>query len=422
MRALRAARLWPAGVSLAGMAATRPSPTDTRVGGARTPGAAGWSVSGPVRPGRKTKLLVGHLLAGDIALIDHLDIDRVSAEELIAAGTRAVLNCSPSSSGTYPNLGPQLLVEAGVVLVDLPDDALFGILSDGDPVLVRAGSDPSTSEVLRRGTVLARGQLLDLERVRRETEERRQEVGEALERFALNTIEHMREERELLSGRIQMPRFQTDFRDRSTLVVVRGVDVQRDLRALRPFIRDMRPVIVAVDGGADALLEEGLRPHMIVGDMDSAAEGALRCGAELVVHSSLDGHAPGRHRLQELGLAYKLVPAPGTSQDVAMLIAAEKGARLIVAVGAPYNLVDFLDRNRQGMSSTFLTRLRIGEILVDAKGVSRLYQPRPGLTPLLVVIAAGLIAMIAVIWMTPALRDVAQLLWIKLHLLLGTIS
>ncbi len=184
----------------------------------------------------------------------------------------------------------------------------------------------------------------------------------------------------------------------------------------------MRPLIVAVDGGADALLEEGLTPHMIVGDMDSAAEGALRCGAELVVHSSMDGHAPGRHRLQELGLAYKLVPAPGTSQDVAMLIAAEKGARLIVSVGAQFNLVEFLDRNRQGMSSTFLTRLRIGEILVDAKGVSRLYQPRPGLTPLLVVIAAGMIAMIAVIWMTPALRDVAQLLWIRLHMLLATIS
>jgi uncharacterized membrane-anchored protein len=362
------------------------------------------------------------MVAGDIALIDHLDIDRVSAEELIAAGAAAVLNCRPSSSGSYPNLGPQLLVEAGVMLVDLHDDSLFDVISDGDPIQVRATPGGAGAEVLCRGNVLVRGEVLDIERVCRETEARRQEVGEALERFAINTIEHMREERELLTGRIQMPRFQTDFRDRSTLVVVRGVDVQKDLRALRPFIRDMRPVIVAVDGGADALLEEGLTPHMIVGDMDSAAERALRCGAELVVHSSMDGHAPGRHRLQELGLAYKLVPAPGTSQDVAMLIAAEKGARLIVSVGAQYNLVEFLDRNRQGMSSTFLTRLRIGEILVDAKGVSRLYQPRPGLTPLLVVIAAGLIAMIAVIWTTPALRDVAQLLWIRLHLLFGTIS
>jgi len=397
------------------------------------------SVAGPVRPGRRTKLLVGHLVRGDIALIDHKDIDRVSAEELIAAGAAAVLNCSPSSGGSYPNLGPQLLVEAGILLVDLPDDTLFDAVSDGDPLVVRVSGEPAepvawtSAEVLRKGKVLARGEVLDRERVCAETEARRREIGDALERFANNTIEHMREERELLAGRIQMPRFATDFRDRSTLVVARGVEHQRDLRALRPFIRDMRPLIVAVDGGADAVLEAGLTPDMIVGDMDSASEAALRCGAELVVHSypasSLsgrpgigkgDGRAPGRERLEELGLAFKLVPAPGTSQDVAMLIAAEKGARLIVSVGSSFNLVEFLDRNREGMSSTFLTRLRIGEILVDAKGVSRLYRPRPGLTPLLVVIAAGVIAMIAVVWMTPALRDVAELLWLRLQLLFGS--
>jgi uncharacterized membrane-anchored protein len=373
-----------------------------------------------VRPGRKTKLLVKHLVPGDIALVDHLDIDRVSAEELIAAGASAVLNCSPSSSGTYPNLGPQLLVEAGILLLDLPDDSLFGKVSDGEPITVRTGGpagEPVTGEVLRRGESLARGDVLDLGRISRETELRRSEIGEALERFANNTIAHMREERELLSGRIQLPRFATDFRDRSTLVVVRGVGHQRDLRALRPFIRDMRPLLIAVDGGAEALLEAGLTPDMIVGDMDSAGEAALRCGAELVVHSYPDGRAPGRHRLEELGLAFKLVPAPGTSQDVAMLIAAEKGARLIVSVGSQFNLVEFLDRNRKGMSSTFLTRLRIGEILVDAKGVSRLYRPRPGLTPLLVVIGAGVIAMVAVVAMTPALRDVAELLWLKMQLL-----
>jgi uncharacterized membrane-anchored protein len=207
-------------------------------------------------------------------------------------------------------------------------------------------------------------------------------------------------------------------------VVVRGVDHQRDLRALKPFIRDTRPVLVAVDGGAEALIEVGLRPDMIVGDMDSAGEPALlaaRDGStELVVHSYPDGRAPGRQRLEDLGVPFKLVPAPGTSQDVAMLIAAEKGARLIVTVGSQFNLVEFLDRNREGMSSTFLTRLRIGEILVDAKGVSRLYRPMPGLAPLVVVICAGLVALIAVVWMTPALRDVADLLWLKLQLLFGS--
>jgi uncharacterized membrane-anchored protein len=388
-----------------------------------------------VRAGRRTKLLVKHLARGDIALIDHLDVDRVSAEELIAAGAAAVLNCSASSSGSYPNLGPQLLVESGILLIDLPDDSLFDVLADGERITVAsrgarralpAGPSGlplgahSVGEVLRGGELLARGEVLDLDRVCTETEARRREIGEALERFARNTVEHMREERELLAGRIELPRFATDFRDRSTLVVVRGVGHQRDLRALRPFIRDLRPVIVAVDGGAEALLEEGLVPNMIVGDMDSAGEAALRCGAELVVHSYPDGEAPGRARLEDMGVAFKVVPAPGTSQDVALLIAAEKGARLIVSVGSPFNLVEFLDRNRKGMSSTFLTRLRIGEILVDAKGVSRLYHPRPGLAPLLVVIAAGIVALTAVVLMTPALRDVVSLLWLKLQLLLGS--
>jgi uncharacterized membrane-anchored protein len=375
-----------------------------------------------VRLGRKTKVMVKHLAPGEIAVIDHLDIDRVSAEELIAAGAAAVLNCRASTSGSYPNLGPQLLVEAGVLLVDLPDDAIFRALSDGDPIAVLAGAQGS-GDVLHKGRVVARGEVLDVARVRAETEARRHEVGEALERFAHNTIEHMREERELLAGKIEMPRFATDFRDRSALVVVRGVDHQRDLRALRPFIRDVRPVIVAVDGGAEAVLEAGLMPDMIVGDMDSASEAVLLAavegGAELVVHSYSDGRAPGRARLENLGLPFMLVPAPGTSQDVAMLIAAEKGARLIVSVGSQFNLVEFLDRNRRGMSSTFLTRLRIGEILVDAKGVSRLYRPQPGLAPLLLVLLAGVIAMVAVVWLTPALRDVVDLLWLKLQLLLG---
>ena len=404
------------------MAATRSSPAGHLSGVGGPPGGTVATVAGPLRPGRRTKLLVKHLVRGDIALIDHLDIDRVSAEELIVAEAPAVLNCRPSSSGTYPNLGPQLLVEAGIVLIDLPDDELFDRVPDGDPVeiLISAGGEgPATAEIRSRGKLMARGRVLDSERVLAETEARRREVGEALERFANNTIEHMREERELLSGRISLPRFATDFRDRSALLVVRGVEHQRDLRALRPFIRDQRPVVIAVDGGADAVLEAGLKPDMIVGDMDSAGEPALRCGAELVVHCYPDGRAPGRRRLEELGLPFKLLPAPGMSQDVAMLIAAEKGARLIVSVGSPFNLVEFLDRNREGMSSTFLTRLRVGEILVDAKGVSRLYRPRPGLTPLLVVIAAGVIAMIAVIGSTPALRDVAELLWLKLAPLFG---
>jgi uncharacterized membrane-anchored protein len=401
------------------MAATRQPPQTT--GPTLGTGApAEREVRGPARLGRRTKLLVRRLLAGEVAVIDHRDLDRVSAEDLIAAAPAAVLNCKPCTSGRYPNLGPQLLVEAGILLVELPDDDLFERVSDGDQLTVRVAGDGLSAHVLCRERALAVGSVLDLARVRADTEARKREIGQALERFARNTIEHMREERELLAGRIDLPRFRTDFRDRPALVVVRGADRERDLRALRAFIRDTRPALIGVDGGADALLAVGLRPDMIVGDMDSASERALLCArdgrTELVVHCYPDGRAPGRERLRALGLAHKLVPAPGMSQDVAMLIAAEKGARLIVSVGAQFNLVEFLDRDRRGMSSTFLTRLRVGEILIDAKGVSRLYRPLPGLAPLLVVVLAGVAAIVAIVWSTPLLRDLLELLLRKLGL------
>ncbi|MFP5364061.1 MAG: putative cytokinetic ring protein SteA [Thermoleophilia bacterium] len=370
-------------------------------------------LSGPARLGRRTKLLVKTLAPGAVAVLDHRDLDRVSAEDLIAAGVLAVLNCSPSSTGAYPNMGPLLLVQAGIHLVDLPDDRLFKQLKDGEQITVRGGT------VIRGAKELASGIVQEPAAVRGATDERRREIGDALEAFAKNTIEHMLEERELLSGRIDLPRFDTDFRDRPALIVVRGVDHQQDLRMLRPYIRDVRPRIIAVDGGANALLEEGFRPDMIVGDMDSASEASLRCGAELVVHAYPDGRAPGREHLEMLGLPFKLVPAPGTSQDVAMLIAAEKGAELIVSVGSQFNLVEFLDKNRRGMASTFLTRLRLGEILVDAKGVSRLYRPLPGRSPVVFVALAGLLCLLAIVVLTPALRDVADLMWLKLEVLLG---
>src|SRR3954471_14070124 len=340
---------------------------------------------GRARVGKRTKLLVRRLKPGDIAVIDHQDIDRVAADDLVARGVRCVLNAAPSSSGRYPNPGPMILTDAGVHLVDVPDAALFELLEDGQHLVVREG------EIYRDNELVVSGTVVDGEEAHRSHERARQRIGEALADFAENTITHMRDERELLAGRIDLPEFTTQFRDRTTLVVVRGVDHQKDLRILRPYLRDVKPVLVAVDGGADALMSDGFTPHMIVGDMDSASDAALRSGAELVVHAYPDGRAPGRDRLDRLGLAYKVVPAPATSEDVAMLIAAEKGAELIVAVGTHFNLVEFLDKARDGMSSTFLTRLRVGEILVDAKGVSRLYRPSPGRGPMIVVTLAAIL-------------------------------
>jgi uncharacterized membrane-anchored protein len=382
--------------------------------GAEAPARAGERVlAGRARLGKRTKHLVKVLAPGDIAVIDHKDLDRVSGEDLVSCGVTAVLNQATSSTGSYPNMGPLLLVQAGIHLVDELDADLFEALHDGDAIEVRGG------EVLRNGQVVARGSVRDPASVLEANERHRAEIGEALHAFARNTVEHMVAEKELLGGKLELPRFETDFRDRPVLIVVRGVDHRRDLRALRPYIRDVKPVLVGVDGGANAILEEGFQPDMIVGDMDSSTEATLRSGAEVVVHAYPDGRAPGRERLEELGVPHKVVPAPGTSQDIAMLIAAEKGAELIVSVGSQLNLVEFLDKSRRGMSSTFLVRLRLGEKLVDAKGVSRLYRPRPGVGPLALMLVVGLAALVAVVLVTPGLREVADLLWLKLELLLG---
>ena len=370
-------------------------------------------LAGAARLGRRTKRLVSRLGPEDVAIIDHEDVDRVSAEDLVASGVRCVVNVARSSSGRYPNQGPLILTAGGVHLVDAPGAPLFESLDEGDRLTVRGGS------VLRDGVVVAEGEVQDRERVERAHEEARRQLGEAIEAFAENTMARVREERELLAGPIALPDFSTELRDRPVLIVVRGVDHQKDLRILRPYVRETRPVLLAVDGGADAILDEGLVPHMIVGDMDSASDAALHSGAELVVHAYPDGRAPGRERLDALGLAYKVVPAPATSEDVAMLIASEKGAELIVTVGSHFNLVEFLDKNRRGMSSTFLTRLRVGEILVDAKGVSRLYRPAAGRRPIAIVVLAALATLIVVVATSPALEELLDLLWLKLRVLVG---
>ena len=369
--------------------------------------------TGRARLGKRTKRLVKRIAADEIAVIDHSEIDRVSGEDLVGTGVRCVINCSRSASPRYGNQGPVIVTDAGIHLVDMPAAPLFDLLKDGDEVTVRGG------KLYRGGELIWEGEVQDRDTVHEAYEKGRRGIGEALQAFAENTLDHIREERELVSGNLDLPEFDTDMRDRPVLVVVRGVDHKKDLRALRPYVRDMKPVLIAVDGGADAILAEGHKVHMIVGDMDSATDRALRSGAELVVHAYPDGRAPGRDRLDRLGLDYKVVPAPATSEDVAMLMAAEKGAELIVSVGSHFNLVEFLEKNRAGMSSTFLTRLRVGEILVDAKGVSRLYRPSAGKGPILALTLAAFVTFVIVIATSPALGELVDLLWLKLQVLLG---
>ncbi len=371
------------------------------------------AVEGTARLGRRTKDLVRRLRPGDVAVVDHLNIDRIAAEELIATGVRAVLNAAPSSNGRYPNAGPLLLARAGIVLVDLDGDP-FAALGDGERVRVEGGSVRSAE-----GGRALHGRVLGIEELERQLDEQRLRVDEALAEFAENTVAHVRGETDLLTGAVQFPPTRASFRDRHVLIVVRGDRHRNDIKALRAYVRDVRPLVVAVDGGADGALQEGLRPDVILGDMDSASDAALSCGAELIVHAYPDGRAPGRERLLALGLDHTLVPAAGTSEDVAMLMAFEKGADLIVSVGAHFNLIEFLDRKRGGMSSTFLTRLRIGEKLVDAKGVSRLYNPGSSFGPLVVFIAVFTVLLVIVIATSPALSDLVSLLWLKIRIWLG---
>jgi uncharacterized membrane-anchored protein len=371
-------------------------------------------IRGAARLGKRTKELVRRLGPGDVAIIDHSDLDPMAAEDLVGCRVAAVINVAPSTTGRYPNEGPLILTRAGVHLVDVPGSALFERLSDGDPVTIRGGT------IIGPEGVLAEGRVHDLDELVIAARDQRRQIGEAIERFAENTLTHIRDERELLAGTLPLPDLETDFRDRHVLVVVRGTDYKRDLSAIRPYMRDLRPVLVGVDGGGDALLEEGLKPDVIVGDMDSASDRVLSCGAELVVHAYRDGTAPGKGRLERLGLAHKLLPAPGTSQDVAMLMAFERGAKLIVTVGSHFNLTEFLSKDREGMSSTFLTRLRVGEILVDTKGVSRLYRPVTTRYHLLFFLLAALVTLTIVVLNSPQLERLIELLWLKLEVLLGS--
>jgi uncharacterized membrane-anchored protein len=369
--------------------------------------------TGVARLDKRTKRLVKRLGPDDIAIIDHADLDRASAEELLESRVRVVFNVSPSVTGRFPNVGPLALVRGGVRLIDCPDTELFEEVKEGESLVVRGGG------LFRNGTRLASGHLHTEEELERLLSGQQARVSDALENFAENTLHHVREESKLLSEGVQMPQLRTTFRDRHALVVARAPEAKRDLRAVRSYIREFKPILIGVDGGADRLLEGGYKPDLVVGDMDSVSDKALTSGAEIVVHAYPGGRAPGRERVDRLGLQSAILPAPGMSEDVAILLAHEKGAELIVAVGTRFNLTEFLERDRAGMSSTFLTRLKVGDILVDARGVSRLFRPRAGAGPLLAFAGAGIAAIVAAVAVSSDLQHFLSLLVERVQSVLG---
>ena len=368
----------------------RPTRPDPAIEGDGHP-AGSVAVAGPARVDRRTKELTKRLEAGDIAVINHEDLDRVAAQCLMEAQVAAVINAAPSLSGRYPNIGPLLLAGAGIPLVDQVGPAILDRVIEGQRVSIDG------HDVLVDGVVVGHGVRQDLASLEGEYEAAKRSMGAALERFAANTLEFIREEHHAALLPLDLPGLRATIRGRHVLIVVRGSDYKEDLAHLHSYVREIRPLLVGVDGGADALIEFGLRPDVIVGDFDSVSDRALGGGAELVVHAYPGGGAPGAARLDALGVPYLVLEAAGTSEDVAMLLAYDKGAELIVAVGAHGSMVEFLDKGRAGMASTFLTRLKIGQLLVDAKGVSKLYQSRVRKRDLAAFLLAAMLCFVVVI-------------------------
>jgi uncharacterized membrane-anchored protein len=360
---------------------------------------------------RRTKNIIRRLKPGDIAVLDHADLDRVSAEALVKLQAAAVVNAAPSISGRYPNLGPQLLVEAGIPLIDDTGPEVFDRIKEGQRVRLDGGT------LYRGEKVVAKGTVQTAESVAADMAQAQQGLADQLRGFLANTVEYIERDSALLTEGIGVPGLSVRLDGRHVLVVARGYRHREDLLALRAYIREFRPVMIGVDGGANALLAAGYRPDVIVGDMDSVSDAALKCGADIVVHAYPNGIAPGLARVEDLGVASVTCPAPGTSEDVAVLLADEAGATLIVTVGMRFSLVEFLDKGRSGMASAVLTRIKVGDKIVDAKGVSRLYQSRISSWSLvLLALAAALTVLVAMAYL-PAGQDYLKYLGSELNYL-----
>jgi uncharacterized membrane-anchored protein len=368
------------------------------------------AVTGFARVDTRTKRLVKRVQPGDVMVIDHRDLDRVAAETIVEAQAGAVINASASISGRYPNVGPLLVCAAGIPLVDGVGADLLDRIKEGQRVTVDG------SDVLVDGQVVASGTRQSMQRIEEQVEAARHSMGEELEQFAENTLSYLSQERHLLIDDPDIPDIALDMKDRHVLIVVRGADYKEDLDTLRRsgYVGEMSPLLVGVDGGADALLEIGQTPDLIIGDMDSVSEKALRCGATLVVHGYTDGRAPGSKRLDDLGLEHVVYAAEGTSEDIAMLLAYEKGAELIVAVGTHNSMVEFFDKGRAGMASTFLVRMKVGPILVDAKGVSRLYHHSVRKRDLALLVLSAVFTLVVITLISEPVRLVLRGYWFTL--------
>ncbi len=368
-------------------------------------------MKGLARIDRKTKNLTKRIKAGEIAVIDHPELDDVAAKSLVQLKVKAVINASPSLSDKYPNPGPLTLLKAKIPLLDNVGTEIMDLLTEGEFIEIKGNT------VCRQKQVIAQGKILTEEEIRKHMEFTQSHMQQVTADFVMNTLTYAKNEVGLINNEYELPPLKTVFKKRHVLIVVRGENYKEDLNAIKSYIDDVKPILIGVDGGADALQEFGYKPDLIMGDMDSVTDNLLKSGAELVVHAYKNGQAPGLERIQKLGLEAHIFKSTGTSEDIAMLIAYDLGAELIVAVGSHSNIQDFLEKGRKGMASTFLVRMKVGSKLVDAKGASKIYNRPLKISYLVQVILAALLPVLAVMILTPSCQHLFHLLFIHLKLL-----
>ncbi|AGZ53785.1 putative cytokinetic ring protein SteA [Mycobacterium kansasii] len=350
---------------------------------------------GTARVDRNVDRLLRRVCPGDIVVLDILDLDRITADALVEADVAAVVNASSSVSGRYPNLGPEVLVNNGVTLIDETGPEVFKKVKDGSKIRLYEGGLYSGDRRLVRGTERSDHDIADLMR------EAKSGLAAHLEAFAGNTIEFIKSESPLLIDGIGIPDIDVDMRRRHVVVVGEEPRAADDVKALKPFIKEYQPVLVGVGTGADVLRKAGYRPQLIVGDPDQISTEVLKCGAQVVLPADADGHAPGLERIQDLGVGAMTFPAAGSAIDLALLLADHHGAALLVTAGHTANIETFFDRTRaQSNPSTFLTRLRVGEKLVDAKAVATLYRNHISAGAIALLALTMLIAIIVVLWVS----------------------
>ncbi len=354
-------------------------------------------VTGVARIDRNTARLLRRVGPGDIAVLDEMDLDRATADALVTAEVAAVVNAAPSISGRYPNLGPEILVGAGIPLLDSVGGEVFRRVKDGTKLRLHDGGVFSGDKELAQGSEQSSDSVADL------MVEAKTGLVDHLEAFSGNTIEFIRRESSLLLDGVGVPDVRVAMRDRHVVVVSNGYDHAEDLKRLKPFIKEYGPILVGVDGGADALIAAGYTPDLIVGDPDGIGTDTLKCGAQVVLPAHSDGHAPGLERIQDLGIGAITFPASGSSEDLALLIADHNDASLIVSVGSAATLHEFLDSGRRDSNpSTFLTRLKVGSKLVDGKAVATLYRSRVSASTVVLLVLAALAAIVVALLISDA--------------------